>query len=165
LDIKPTDHFCDLGSGVGKTVLYLSLHTNCKTSIGVELAETRHNAASQAKLKLKKCLSNLNLDPKKYLCPIVFKNEDILKVDFSQCTVVFWNNFCFPADFTANLMHQFKILKKGTKILTFKPLCSRHSHFCALHESPCCFFDLTSQSELYASWTHHPVGVYVYTRN
>lgn len=35
--------FCDLGSGLGKSVAFAFMGSECKGAIGVELSVTRHN--------------------------------------------------------------------------------------------------------------------------
>lgn len=39
------DVYCDLGSGLGRTVMQAAREHGCRKSVGVELSSTRHNAA------------------------------------------------------------------------------------------------------------------------
>ena len=57
--------FYDLGSGIGKLVMYSGLEKNFKKSIGVELNHIRHNMAKDVLKNIKKQLKGG--DKKKHL--------------------------------------------------------------------------------------------------
>jgi precorrin-6B methylase 2 len=104
--------FYDIGSGHGKMVMHLSLISNFKKIVGIELSELRY----------KYCLDILNQIGD--LENVEFINDDVLNCDISDATVVFMNDALLPQD----LIHSiFSKLKPGTIVISieenkFKPL-------------------------------------------
>jgi SAM-dependent methyltransferase len=104
--------FYDIGSGHGKMVMHLSLISNFKKIVGIELSELRY----------KYCLGILNQIGD--LENVEFINDDVLNCDISDATVVFMNDALLPQD----LIHSiFSKLKPGTIVISieenkFKPL-------------------------------------------
>lgn len=104
--------FYDIGSGHGKMIMHLSLISNFKKIIGIELNELRY----------KYCLDILNqIEDSEN---VEFINDDVLNCDISDATVVFMNDLLLPQD----LIHSiFSKLKPGTIVISieenkFKPL-------------------------------------------
>lgn len=82
---KPTekDVFVDVGSGCGKLVIHISISSNIKTLVGVELLAQRHNYAKYIKQNI---ISDNN--------SVFFINKDIKDFDLSIATIVFINDLC-----------------------------------------------------------------------
>lgn len=82
---KPTekDVFVDIGSGCGKLVMHMSISSNIKTLVGVELLTQRHNYAKYIK-------QNIIPDNNS----VFFINKDIKDFDLSISTIVFINDLC-----------------------------------------------------------------------
>lgn len=87
------DTFVDLGSGAGKAVLQAHLMTPASRVVGVELSELHHRNAVSA---LEQMVADGVHDTSR---KIDFINGDIRKYsDWSDGTVIFFNNLCFDAD-------------------------------------------------------------------
>lgn len=103
--------FYDIGSGHGKMIIHLSLISNFKKLIGIELSELRY----------KYCLDILSQIGS--LDNVEFINDDVLNYDLSDATVVFMNDALMSQD----LIHSvFSKLQKGTIVISieennFKP--------------------------------------------
>jgi hypothetical protein len=91
--LNDDDTFVDLGSGAGKAVLQAHLMTPASRVVGVELSELHHRNAVSA---LEQMVADGAQDDSR---KIDFINGDIRKYsDWSDGTVVFFNNLCFDAD-------------------------------------------------------------------
>lgn len=157
-------------------MLYVALHTKCKSSIGVEKSKSRNSAglkalASLTNLRSKQYSECINIDNnnkkkvKSLLNRVQLLEKDIFETDLSQVSKIYWNNVCFSQQQSINI---WKLLqertKSGTKILVFKPICKRHGTLCAIKDNPCGFFSETKVSKLNCTWSHN-VDAYVYERN
>jgi len=104
--------FYDIGSGHGKMIMHLSLISNFKKIIGIELNELRY----------KYCLDILNqIEDSEN---VEFINDDVLNCDISDATVVFMNDLLLPQDLIYSI---FSKLKPGTIVISieenkFEPL-------------------------------------------
>lgn len=114
LDIKQKDVFYDLGSGNGKVPFQFYLTTPIKKSVGVELSDYRHNQAMKAKLRAGK---KGVLTPRRSLQYI---HGDILKIDFSDATIVYLCSTCYTPEMMTVLQEKISHLRKGAKIITLK---------------------------------------------
>ena len=101
------DVFYDLGSGVGKFVLHTYLATDVKKSCGIELSGTRYELSVKAFNKAKK----MNLFDSREL---LFLNEDIIKADLSDATVVFMCATCYSDDLMKKIAD--KLVSIGSKV-------------------------------------------------
>ena len=79
--------FYDLGSGTGKIVYHIGLLHGVKKSCGIEFSKNRHNNSI-------KTLEKYNYEN------IIFINDNILNVDFSDATIIYLDNTLFPINIT-----------------------------------------------------------------
>lgn len=117
-DLKPNkkDVFYDLGSGVGKSVVQASLDYKFNRCFGIELSKERHEQAVKIcqLLKKDKKISRYH--------DVIFKNQDITKINFKNATIIYICSTCYPDHLMITLTNKFKDLKPGTRILTLKSL-------------------------------------------
>lgn len=102
--ILSSDKVYELGCGRGRTLFWLAAFVRC-TVIGVEqipLFVTRAKKIAQ-KAQLKNAY---------------FIEADILTTDFSDATVIYFYGTSFSDQFIKQLLEKFKMLKKGTKIIS-----------------------------------------------
>lgn len=103
--------FYDIGSGHGKMIIHLSLISNFKKLIGIELNTLRYKYSLEI-LKQVSVLDNVN-----------FINDDVLNCDISDATVVFMNDALMPQELINSI---FSKLNPGTLVISveenkFKP--------------------------------------------
>eukprot|EP01117_Protostelium_nocturnum_P007735 TRINITY_DN2771_c1_g1_i10.p1 TRINITY_DN2771_c1_g1~~TRINITY_DN2771_c1_g1_i10.p1 ORF type:complete len:530 (+),score=194.11 TRINITY_DN2771_c1_g1_i10:194-1783(+) len=168
LKIEEEDVFYDLGSGIGKAVIQVALQTKCKKSVGVELSETRYNLSLDAKQDAFNRLNTFEPDEINLLTPrrhptqketikevmdsISFVNNDILEVNFMDATCIYWNNICFNAAASLKIVAKFNELPEGTRILSSRKLCGRHSAACLRKKEPCSYMCLTKKDLVFCTW-------------
>jgi hypothetical protein len=94
--------YFDLGSGLGRTVMYSALLFKFHNAIGYELSETRYNKAKQIKeLYYKKQRGrrrNVNID---------FINDSLLNADVSEANMIFISNLCFSEELNNQIGEKF----------------------------------------------------------
>lgn len=142
LDLKPTDVFYDLGSGVGKLVVQAILTTPIKKAVGVELSPTRHEHA----VSIKKELATRDLLKDKEL---EFVNQNVSQAALSDATVIFMCSTCFSDELMKSLTDKFSKLKKGVRVITLRKLPEPNK------------FKLIKQLHLPMSWSNSSI-VYIY---
>lgn len=103
------DIFYDLGSGLGKPCLAISLVYKIKKAIGLELLPSLLKASQEIALKAKSYFPDLN--------EIEFRKEDYLKADFSDGTIIFAHITCLPDEEVKILEEKFLKLNKGARII------------------------------------------------
>ena len=81
--ITDKDVFVDIGSGTGKLVIHMSIKSDIKTLVGVEIVTQRVAYSKWIKEKISPDSS------------IFFIEKDINNFDLSVATIVFMNNICF----------------------------------------------------------------------
>lgn len=84
--ISDKDVFVDIGSGAGKLVLHISIKSDIKTLVGVEIVPQRNRYSKWIKEKIIQDKS------------IFFIEKDVRDFDLSIATIVFMNNLCFDSD-------------------------------------------------------------------
>ncbi len=72
--MNPYDVFYDLGSGVGKLVLYMALSNLCAKAVGLEIGERRHFDACVA---WKRLIKNRARAGETLSCVVDFQQKDI----------------------------------------------------------------------------------------
>lgn len=143
LKLKRTDVFYDLGSGVGRMTVKMHLDSPVKKAVGIELSPSRFQSAVNIQKKLeeqgKKAKGRI----------LAFKNDDILKANIDDATVIYTASTCFSDDFMKKLTDKLAKLNKGLRVMTLRQL--------APHDS----FKLIKQYTLPMTWSRN-VEVYVY---
>lgn len=105
--------FCDLGSGVGKNVLFLSLIYPFSKLYGIEILENLSKESKKAAERLYKKV------PKDYKLPkIEFINANFLHVDFSNMDVLYACSTCFSEDLMLSIAKNASLMKKNSKVIT-----------------------------------------------
>jgi SAM-dependent methyltransferase len=119
-DIKPQlkdGVFYDLGSGVGKVVVHVYLNSDVKKAAGIELCTQRFDNAMNVRNTMEQ--RGLIADNKK----IEFIDQDILKANINDATVVYMCSTCFDQNLMTNIMKKLaQEAKPGLLLLTLKKL-------------------------------------------
>jgi hypothetical protein len=115
LKLGPRDVFFDLGSGVGKVILQIGMTTRVKKAVGIELATSR---CQRAKRVLKKAEREALVKEGK--CQ--FLNQDILKADLSEATVLYSCSTAFPMTFMRKLAAKLSALGKPFYFVTLQKM-------------------------------------------
>ncbi len=163
---SPNDIVYDLGSGVGKVVMQIFLNTPAHKVIGLELSASRNSNAQQA---LNSFQSMLHYSRYKYINnkkrELAFHNEDILKANIDDATIIYMCSTCFAPELLEKLVDKFEAVgRKGIghkelKIITLKELPDYQAHG----------FHLDRTYSLSMSWSKNgatsPVFVYTYMGN
>lgn len=110
-DINKNTVFYDLGSGVGKAVLACSMVFKVKKSIGIELFTNLYECAEKQKIKLKSYPEYTNLQ-------IEFINDNFLKSDFSDATLIFINSAAFIGETWDKLNNKLENLQTPLTVIS-----------------------------------------------
>lgn len=126
----PNDVFYDLGSGVGKVVTQVYLNTPVKKAVGIELSGSRHAGAVKM---LKKCKQTDAYNDRrrngKTKRTFAFTQQDFLKANINDATIIYMCSTCFPPELMAQLVQKFeKINRQGLRIITLKELPDYEQH-------------------------------------
>lgn len=118
--LGPDDIFYDLGSGIGKLVLWVYVATATKRCVGIELSDKRYTTAQTMKGKVLATMKPLfhAVDGRS----IDFIHADIGTAPIDDATVIFVCATCFSDRFMALLADRFSQLKEGTRIISLKRL-------------------------------------------
>lgn len=166
LQLTPDDVFYDLGSGAGKFVDQAYVTTPVKKAAGIELSKTRYEMA-QARVPQIQALAEISAEfdyvlnqaltgktaQRTRIVPsktIEFINENILKADLSDATVIFMCSTCFSDELMQKIVDKLADLREGLRVLTLKDL-PPHEHF-----------KLVRQYQLPMSWSKSSPGSPVY---
>jgi hypothetical protein len=135
------DVFYDLGSGVGKLVIYLYLTTPIRKSVGVEMIGHRHQTAMQV---FDQVAAAGLLSDKRQLC---FGYDNLREANFEDATVIYMSSLCFPIDLMQVLSQRFLKMKSGLRIISSQIL-PEHPRFRLLKQG---FLEMTwsSTSRIY----------------
>lgn len=108
LMLKPDDVVYDLGSGLGKLVLYLALRGPAQRVVGIEVGERRHRNAAAAEGRLRATLGNgLAGDAGARSSEFACIQGDIRNLIYKDATVVLFSNLCMDASLTAAAIRNF----------------------------------------------------------
>lgn len=103
--VNDKDVFIDVGCGTGKLLMHLSIRTNFKTLIGVEIQKERLEYGKYIKDKLFNDT------------PVFLFNKDIFNFDLSIGTVFFMNDVCFDDNMSQKIYDK---LPNGSHFITYK---------------------------------------------
>ena len=115
LELGPDDVFVDLGSGVGKVVVTAALCSAVGRAVGVELARDRH---AQGLEVVREAEAEGLLRPG----VVLLRNEDILRTDLSDATVLYTCSTAFPYAFTERLALRVRKLRRPVRFVTLQVL-------------------------------------------
>ena len=122
LHLGPGDVFVDLGSGVGKVVVTAALRSRVGRAVGVELANRRHEQALEV-------VGRAEADGLLRPGVVELRNEDILRTDLSEATVLYTCSTAFPYAFTERLARRVRKLRRARRFVTLQVLDSDLSGF------------------------------------
>ena len=117
--------FYDLGSGMGKPVIAMSLMHKFKKLLGIEYLENLMKLSLVSKKNYDKTINDLFAKNKglfNFAKPniIEFIQGDFLKQNWENATIIFANSTCFSLDLINNIAKKAnKECKTGTIIITF----------------------------------------------
>lgn len=140
--LNENDIVYDLGSGTGAFCSQISLEYPVNKVYGVELSKTRHNFAIKTYNKLKKYNEFRN--------NITFINNDFLKTNINNATVIFFDSVCFNDNLMNKMKKKFEKLKNLRTIITLKDF-----------NEPLQNFNKYIQNDIKCSWSNN-VSCYVY---
>jgi len=144
LEISENDIVYDLGSGVGKVVIYTALCTKVGRAIGIELSESRHRDAVKA-------LSEAQQINNKLLGRCEFINDDLTTVDLSRASVIYTCSTAFSLGFMKKVTARLSTLSHEFRLVTLQELPEAKP------------FKLIDKLRLDMSWVRQ-TPVYIYRR-
>ncbi len=103
--ITDKDVFVDIGSGAGKLLIHMSIKSNFKTLVGIEIQKERYEYS--------KLLKNQFAENN----PIFLLNKDVLEFDLSIGSIFFINDIYFSSNLCKNIYDK---LPNGTHFITSK---------------------------------------------
>lgn len=92
--ISDKDVFVDVGSGAGKLVLHLSIKSDIKTLVGIEIVPQRNRYSKWIKEKVVHDKS------------VFFIEKDVKDFDLSIATILFMNNVCFDSELIKDIYNR-----------------------------------------------------------
>lgn len=138
--VQPTcdDVFYDLGSGKGQAPLYMAMRTPMRKCVGIELAQTRHNYAVQAREKFYQHAADCD-------CIVEFYHDDFTDstLSFDDATIVWMNSTCYPEEVMHKIVQRLSTLPSGLRIISLKALPSPEKYH----------FKLVQQFTLPMTWS------------
>jgi hypothetical protein len=143
LGLTSQDTLYDLGSGVGKLILYAALFTSVRRAVGVELSKTRHTDSITA---LKRALLFGQISER-----CTFFNDDLLRVNLSDATVIYTCSTAFSMDFMRKLTAHVSRFSQAYKLVTLQDLPNERS------------FHLIDRLKLDMTWQRNAT-VHIYQR-
>ena len=120
-------NFYDLGSGIGKVIMYSYLYSNFDKSIGIEYHKSRVTQARTARKRIIRSLSKTHKNHKtNKKTPILIKGSIFNKkyYDNNKDSVYFISNLCFSDEMNNKLAHYFDKYRNNTSYNTIL-FCSR----------------------------------------
>ncbi len=147
LQLSEKDVVYDLGSGVGKVVIYMALATPVRKAIGIELSESRHQDA-------KKAFANARALTKELAGRCEFLNDDLTVVNLSNASVIYTCSTAFSINFMRKVTARLALLSHKFRLVTLQEL------------PECGPFKVIDKLNLDMSWVRQtPVYVYQHCRN
>ena len=144
LQIDANDVFYDLGSGTGNVCATVLFGSGCNKAVGIELSDTRHQAAVKIKEQIQ--LDHPNKMENKSL---VLINDNFLNHDYSDATIIFTDSVLFT-DKTMN-----EIENRAIKAPNIRYLVSMKGVYTPVH------FKHLKEMNIRASWGNSRMNIYV----
>lgn len=122
VDLRPTQKFYDLGSGVGNTTLQAALEFGAQVSGGCELMGHASYLTNLQEIVLQKKLSLLGLKklPLTWALLQSFVDNSLVRKVIVDCDVIIVNNYLFDENLNAEVGQLLSGLKPGTKIISLR---------------------------------------------
>ncbi|PRP90526.1 Histone methylation protein DOT1 [Enhygromyxa salina] len=144
LELGRRDHFVDLGAGLGKVVLLAAMTTKVGRARGVELSPARVAIAEQALARAKR-------ERIPGVSRAAFVEDDMLRCDLDEATVIYTCSTAFSAAFMARLQRRLATLPRLRRLASLQDF------------DPHPAFELREIYKLDASWKRR-TKVHVYAR-
>lgn len=145
LDISESDHFLDLGFGLGKLLFQVILTTKAQRITGIEINKNRFNLVSNLftimQNQLPDCFLNKN---------IALLEGDFLKFNFYPISIVYVCSTVFSFILLSTISNKINEMPSVQKIISFRKLPGLSN------------FKLTRKLFLHGSWDH--AVCYFYSR-
>lgn len=122
LQMNRQDVFYDLGSGVGRAVLQVSMTASIRKSAGIEIVEARNKAA-------KRVLSATRKQAWIKSRAVVFRQESLLETDLKDVTVVYVASTCFSGNFMTKIARKLINLQKAITLVSLREFERKHRGF------------------------------------
>jgi SAM-dependent methyltransferase len=145
LGLRRTDHFVDLGSGLGKVVLIVAMTTPVEQALGVELSATRLRIAAQALAKAK--AERIRGSQR-----AAFVQADMLTHPLDEATVIYTCSTAFSSAFMRRLQQRLAKLPRLRTLVSLQDF------------DPHPAFELREVVRLDASWKRG-TKVHIYARS
>jgi len=145
LKITPTDHFLDIGSGLGKLVFQIFLSTEAENVTGIEINEERHVIACNIKAKLKQQLPQLFIHRTLDLI-----EGDFLNYNFDKISIIYLCSTVFSETLLQNIGTKINVMPNVKTIASLRKL-PYLTHF-----------KITKRIFLHSTWDR--VACYLYSK-
>lgn len=117
VNAKPNEKFYDLGSGDGKVVMVAWLMGFPAT--GIELVEKRFDESCRALRDVEKLQRQAGWESSSVMH---FYRASFTEFSFADADILYMANWCFPDGVKQKIATAARQLKKGSRIIAFKPL-------------------------------------------
>ena len=164
---QPGETFADVGSGIGTAVLQTALTTSCARATGVEVVQTRHEAALRVHAALRELLTDDERSILEAKCALCLGDafSDSTSAFLASCDVLFVNN-------ASGTMAPERVAGTALdeQLANVAKRCRVGSRLIAMDRIPlldeCNAFRLEQfySSERAVTWTDAPVPLYVYMK-
>lgn len=142
LELTPNDVVYDLGSGIGKVVLQVAMTTDIRRVVGIEMAQSRHQAATEI-------LARAREDGLLRVRDCQLRQGNFLHDPLADATVIYTCSTAFSEPFMRKLISRLSDLRPGLRLVSSRGL---------LEEGP---FEQVDRLLLDMSWKRRsPLYVY-----
>ncbi len=120
LSLNESDVFVDLGSGLGKTLIYFFLKTHVREAQGIEIIPILYQGSLLAAQRIQQELPEFFDSERK----LNFFQGDFLKFPLTNATVVFLCSTCFDQELLCSIGEVINNTPNIHTVLTFRPIAS-----------------------------------------
>ncbi len=164
LELGPTRHFADLGSGCGRAVLQAAEQYGVASACGIELSPSRHARALKAR----------EAAPPSVASRVTFVHADMLAADvwdatgpLAGVTDVYLSSLCFSAEAVSAVGRRLSASRSVRRVASLRRFAAGLEGFDEVGEPEPCEMSwsvglLVAGAE--AAWEHQGVPVHVYRR-
>lgn len=118
LSLSKQDVFVDLGSGLGKIVLYVFLRTLVKEAHGIEIIPGLHHQALAAAQRVYRELPDFYVGDRK----LIFTVGDFLENSLTEASVLLIGSPCFSPTMSYKMGEMINQSKRIHTVLTLRPI-------------------------------------------